>query len=484
MRRLRAGALDAILEDDGGLRRIRVGGLEVLRRLHGAVRDRNWDTIEPRLERRRVGDGFDVSFDALCGPFAWRGTIRGDARSIAYTMDGEARETFLRNRIGLCVLHPVQGCTGAACEVEHADGSRETSRFPARIAPRQPFRNVRALSHSPAPGLRVRVAFDGDVFETEDHRNWTDASFKTYSTPLDLPFPVEVPAGTRIRQSVTVTLEGSASTPSTPPTLELADRATHPFPSLAHRRVDLRPGDPLPEGDVPLELALHPRSEADLAAAAKIRAPLARVLVFPEGEKATSPEWVARARRHFRDAPVGGGTDAYFAELNRGPRPEGFDVVAWSVNPQVHGGDDLTLIENLEAQAWTVESARELAPGAALAVTPVTLRPRFNPNATSAAAPPPPDPRIRTPFGAAWAVASYKYLAEAGASSVTYGDLPPRLPDLRGARVVPCRSSDPLRVVGLAAEKEGRRRLWALSLSPEPLEIRGVRLAPWELREL
>ncbi len=484
MRTLHAGALDAILEDDGGLRRIRAGGVELVRRLHGAVRDRNWDTLEPRIERLRVRDGFDVEFDALCGPFAWRGTIRGDARSITYTMVGEARETFLRNRIGLCVLHPVRGCAGAAVEVEHGDGRRETSQFPELIAPHQPFRDVRALSHSPAPGLRIRVAFDGDVFETEDHRNWTDASFKTYSTPLELPFPVEVRAGTRIRQSVTVTLEGSASAPSTPPTLELADRATHPFPSLAHRRVDLRPGDPLPEGEVPLELALHPRSEADLAAAAACRAPLARVLVFPEGEKATSPDWVARARRHFRDVPVGGGTDAYFAELNRGPKPEGFDVVAWSVNPQVHSSDDLTLIENLEAQAWAVESARALAPGAALAVTPVTLRPRFNPNATAACAPPAPDPRIGTPFGAAWAFGSFKYLAEAGASSISYGDLAPRLPDLRGARVVPCRSSDPLRVIGLGAEKDGRRRLWAASLSPEPIEVRGVVLEPWEVREL
>ena len=34
----------------------------------------------------------------------------------------------------------------------------------------------------------------------EDQRNWTDASFKTYSTPLELPFPVELSAGEQIRQ--------------------------------------------------------------------------------------------------------------------------------------------------------------------------------------------------------------------------------------------------------------------------------------------
>lgn len=484
MRRLSAGPLTALLEDDGGLRRLAVGGVEVVRRLHGAVRDRNWDTIPPRLERLAVGDGIDVVFDALCGPFAWRGTIRSDGRSLTYTMDGVAREGFRRNRIGLCVLHPIQGCAGAACTIETTDGRRLESAFPARISPHQPFKNVRALSHTPAPGLRVRIAFEGDVFETEDHRNWTDASFKTYSTPLELPFPVEVPAGARVRQSVTLTIEGSAA-PSVPTMdLDVAEQATHPFPSLGHRRVDFRPGDPLPEGDVPLEFALHPRTEADLAAAAAVRAPLARVLVFPVGEKATSPDWVERTRKYFRDVPVGGGTDAYFAELNRGPKPEGYDVVAWSVNPQVHSEDDLTLIENLEAQAWTVESARALAPGAALAVTPVTFRPRFNPNATASCPPPPPDPRAGTAFGAAWVFGSFKYLAEAGAASVTYGESVPRLPDLRGARVVPVRSSDPLRLIGLAAEKNGRRRLWAASLSPAPLEFRDIRLAPWEVREL
>ena len=50
------------------------------------------------------------------------------------------------------------------------------------------------------------MRFAGDVFEMEDQRNWTDASYKTYCTPLALPFPVEIPEGARISQSVTLTL--------------------------------------------------------------------------------------------------------------------------------------------------------------------------------------------------------------------------------------------------------------------------------------
>src|SRR5699024_4989680 len=50
------------------------------------------------------------------------------------------------------------------------------------------------------------VAFDGDTFEMEDQRNWTDASFKTYSRPLSLPFPYTVEAGAAVRQAVTITV--------------------------------------------------------------------------------------------------------------------------------------------------------------------------------------------------------------------------------------------------------------------------------------
>ena len=40
----------------------------------------------------------------------------------------------------------------------------------------------------------------------EDQRNWTDASLKTYSTPLELPFPVKLAAGEQIRQRAVLTL--------------------------------------------------------------------------------------------------------------------------------------------------------------------------------------------------------------------------------------------------------------------------------------
>lgn len=98
---------------------------------------------------------------------------------------------------------------GAPCQIEHVDGIVMDSAFPAFIAPRQPFIEIRAIRSTIAPGVQAEVRFTGDVFEMENQRNWTDASFKTYATPLSRPYPVEVPAGTRIAQSVTLTLNGA-----------------------------------------------------------------------------------------------------------------------------------------------------------------------------------------------------------------------------------------------------------------------------------
>src|SRR5207253_2179233 len=141
--------------------------------------------------------------------FVWRGSIEGRPDgTIRYEMDGEARSTFRRNRIGICVLHPPRECAGAPYRVEHDAGRVEQGVFPKLISPHQPIMDIRALSHEVLPGVWARVAFEGDVFEMEDQRNWTDASFKTYSTPLALPYPVEIAAGTRVRQAITLSLEG------------------------------------------------------------------------------------------------------------------------------------------------------------------------------------------------------------------------------------------------------------------------------------
>jgi len=213
---LHAGSLTATLQN-GELRWIRLGAREVLRRVYMAVRDENWGTVPGVITNYQVeddGSAFAISYDCEHKQdeihFRWHATIRGDrSGSIRWTMDGQALTTFRRNRIGWCVLHPLAECVGAPCTLEHMDGSVEESAFPRLISPDQPFLGLRAITHTLSPGVRARVGFAGEEFETEDQRNWTDASFKTYSTPLRFAYPATIDAGTEVQQSVDLSIEGA-----------------------------------------------------------------------------------------------------------------------------------------------------------------------------------------------------------------------------------------------------------------------------------
>ncbi len=448
---LRAGELTMFFEH-GDLRHIRYGAREVLRRVYVAVRDRNWGTIPAQISDLVIETGptsFYVRFTATCAQgdiaFRWQGAITGETDStLTFAMVGEALSEFWRNRIGFCVLHPIAECAGQACVITHTDGSREPSVFPREIAPHQPFFDVQAIAHEVAPGVQAEVSFSGDVFETEDQRNWSDASFKTYCTPLARPFPVLVKVGERVEQQIRVELThaGGILPQSTQRSQSFYDSSAdaavqkiHVGPAdgpwnrlpaiglgqathgqalsarevkrlralrLSHMRVDLYPADTnFPQAlhraeaeaaalEIPLELALHLADvpEAELRArqallkAAQPRT--ARYLILRRGELCTRAKWVALARAILGDAvPIGAGADSNFTELNREP-PEldGLDFVFYAANPQVHATDNLSLIENLAGLGETVRSARALAAEKPVIVSPVTLKPRFNVVAT------------------------------------------------------------------------------------------------------
>lgn len=56
----------------------------------------------------------------------------------------------------------------------------------------------------------------------EDHRNWTDAGWKTYCTPLRLPSPRRYEPGDVVRQSVKITASVETDAVVPVPTHELA----------------------------------------------------------------------------------------------------------------------------------------------------------------------------------------------------------------------------------------------------------------------
>ena len=214
---LRAGPLSMIFETRNAfLRYIRLADREILRGIYVAVRDRNWGTVTPRVFNFKTeinGASFQLHFDVECQEgdinFLWRGSITGSEQgSVEFCMNGIAQSNFKRNRLGFAILHPIRECAGQHCKVEKADGTTEQGIFPRFVSPQQPFKDMRAISHQVVPGVTARVAFEGDIFEMEDQRNWTDASYKTYCTPLSLPYPVEVPLGTTVIQTVKLSLNG------------------------------------------------------------------------------------------------------------------------------------------------------------------------------------------------------------------------------------------------------------------------------------
>jgi hypothetical protein len=568
-KRLRAGPLSLVYEA-GDLRYIKLGDREILRRVYVAIRDRNWGTLTPVLSNVKMdvsSDSFSISYDVENKQgdidFFWKGKITGDAKgTITFSMDGVARSTFLRNRIGFCILHPVRECAGEPSTVEKVDGKFERGTFPKHISPHQPFMDMRAISHEVIPGVLAEVRFAGDIFEMEDQRNWTDASYKTYCTPLRLPYPAEVKKGTTISQSVTLTLKGKIPELRSEPrsaglTFTVGRAPSVPLPpiglgvashggllshmemarlkalNLGHLRVDLNLSQPdwastlrrtASEAralGLPLEVALFLSDKAAdelkalVSLLGEVKPSVRSWLIFHVSEKPTSERWVKVAREALRSydpsGKVGTGTNAYFVELNRHRPPIGaLDLVSYSINPQVHAFDNSTLVENLEAQASTVESARQFAGGKAMAISPITLKPRSNPDATGPAPEPAPgelpspvDVRQMSLFGAGWTLGSIKYLSEAGTLSLTYYEtagwrgvmeteagspLPGRFRSLPGSvfplyhvladvgefaggKVVPTVSSDPLRVDGLAVVKDGRRRVIVANLTPEPQRV-------------
>ena len=182
-----AGPLSAELEN-GQLRYIRFDGVEVLRAIAYLVRDENWGTFTPALDKLKIDEhsgGFTVTYRATCQDakrtLIYEARINGRTDgSLAFEVIAEPVTDVETNRTGFVVLHPVKGVAGFPLKVLHVDGREVTSKFPATVDPDCPFRNIRALSHEVTPGVWATCTMEGDTFEMEDHRNWSDASFKTY----------------------------------------------------------------------------------------------------------------------------------------------------------------------------------------------------------------------------------------------------------------------------------------------------------------
>lgn len=424
---LRAGPAEVEF-DNGQCRYVRVNGVEVLRAVSFLVRDRNWGTYVPALSDLVVDqrkDGFNVRYHAVCkdGPqeIAFDVAIAGDAAgNLEFVGEATPVTDFLTARTGFVVLHPLQGVVGNKVEVEHVDGTVERSVFPKNVNPVQPFLHIRALSHEFMPGVRATVRMEGDTWEMEDHRNWTDASFKTYVRPLALPWPYVLKAGETVRQSIKVTLSGrvpkaagsrrAASvqvavggvTRRTMPPVGLglpAEELEHAVKALPLLRAakprilvgqhDPRAGHGLAElyglrlvaeqtgaaavleivvaglddyaGE--LERLASMVRQSGLALDAIAVCPVGDLKsVLPGGDRPPAPPLpglYAAARKAFPGIKLGGGMLSFFTELNRKRPPiDALDFIMNTTCPIVHASDDRSVMETLEALPFQIATAR------------------------------------------------------------------------------------------------------------------------------
>lgn len=446
---LKAGLLGLDLSD-GNLRTITYDGVEVLRAVSYLVRDRDWGTYKPEIHDLNVeqnDSGFIVTYQARCeGPDATQLTI--DVRIQAesggtLTFDAVANTAtgFETNRCGFCILHPIVGVAGSPVGVEHVDGTLNKTRLPDLIEPWQPFKDMRAITHEAMPGVTAECRMEGDTFEMEDQRNWSDASYKTYVRPLALPWPYQIEATKPQHQRIVLNISDTRAATlnhtryAEPVSITLGDISGR-MPNIGiiitpeEAKASLAAIDLLQEiGPQDLlfhydQLAGHNGSTfADFAALAakhsgrvslEIALPCAKslieetteiasvmkaagftpdaVIISPAIDRQSTPpgsEWppcppledvYAAARAAFPDVRLGGGMLSYFTELNRKRIPgELVDFVTHCTNPIVHAADDLSVMQTLEALPFITRSVRAIYGDKPYRIGPSTIPMRQNP---------------------------------------------------------------------------------------------------------
>lgn len=466
-RQIDVGAMAARI-DESGLRSLYWHGTEVLRGLSAPVRDAEWGTmaellLDEQLETTPDGLRHVRRFELLAAKgHGQMSILLGREGRVVFEWSFTADQRISVNRAGICLLHPLAGVVGQKMTVTRPDGSIYEARFPNRIAPAQPARDISGLSQQIA-GVTVDFKFHGETFEMEDQRNWSDASFKTYCRPLSAASPFEIGQGVTLRQRVEMRLTG------------LPEKTCPGEPAIVQAKMPeiLLAIEPGWFGEVPEGCALLARfgaeawNDADLQELG--RAPWDAEFVIPDGqdpeawlrqwaerlaETETSPRHVialpatylkshqpegpwpegatpddcARAaRKVFPAARIGVGMLTNFTEFNRCP-PQGDsgDYVTHGNSAIVHAADDRSVLQTLEALPAIFQSARALGGNRHYRLGLVSIGMRSNPYGASLGrneagvrcTMTDHDPRQATDFAATYAIAAAALAASAGVEAI------------------------------------------------------------------
>jgi hypothetical protein len=414
----------------GKIRYIRFAGIEALRCIAFVVRGPGWESPAPvisDLKSAQSEDGLSIRYRAFYETAGGQLEVRAaiDALrhgGIVFTAEAHALTDFTTARTSFCILHPIEAVAGTPLDLTRPDESVEQVHFPDHISAHQPFMNIRALSHELAGGIRATVRMEGDIWEMEDQRNWTDASFKTYGRPRDLPWPYTIGKGDRVVQRAILAFERASPVAATAASKDIViGIGNAPIGRLPRVALALSPEEaPLAMAAAPALSALPHELiawyehgvqdlvalEAYAALGRRLKAPVGLELVLPckapfEREMADAAallhradlrpssllaiqapmtRWVlkrpeelglpgfaevyAAARRCFPGVALGAGVTSNFTEFNIDrPDLEGVDYVTHSTAAVIHEPDDRSVMETLETLPHIFRSMRHIAGG-------------------------------------------------------------------------------------------------------------------------
>lgn len=568
---LTGGSLSAQFAN-GSLRNICFDGIEVLRGIQFLVRDRNWSTIEATLSSIEINDGPEgtvVNFVAE-GMTAsdkqriqWKACIKLAENKLLFDVKAQADQDFLTCRTGFVVLHPLENTVGCPVVVEHSDGLQEHAFFPELVDPLPMFRDVVSMSHQLRPGIVAHCRMQGGSWESEDHRNWMDASFKTYYRSMDLPWPYEIKSGEIVTQSVELQIEIDETrhkqiaadehqqlshsreqssvqvcvgdrTALTAPQVGIVWRGeefdpehclqlkalhlNHVVARLATDDSDL-PGRirslcsllNVANMDVCLDIIVANRGHTaceelellHVAATQSNLMPLS-IAVASVDDLSSYPPSVDRppgptqknivnaARSLFPGIPVGGGSLAFFAELNRRQPQAGLlDFVQWGTNSINHAADDCSVMETLQTIPHQVRTAKSIALNTPIRLGPVHIAMPLNPYGEGPTPNPQTrrvtmaqqDPRHSAQFGASFLAGYLCRAAHAGVDAISCaglvgpfgifgntGQIPATavidcFAKLAGSATLQCASSTPDKVLATAFSYAGTRILILVNIT-------------------
>ena len=208
---------------DGEIRTIRMGGVDLVRRLYFCVRTSTWDTVTPKFtayDVQSTRESFRVKLEATCdrpvgngfttsAHYKWSALIEGSADGkITFTVEGEATADFQSNRIGLCLLIGTSELSGGSYKTFLDGQPVQEDLFPTVIANPLVFApKFNSINFSSAKNTHtIHAASDGAIVDMEDQRHFGDSSFKAYA-PLPYAYPA-VPSGKKFRQSITLSVTG------------------------------------------------------------------------------------------------------------------------------------------------------------------------------------------------------------------------------------------------------------------------------------